>query len=394
MKRYSLILFSLFVAFAFIGLLAACNSGPADEEAPISEEPVVEEPAAEEPAVEEPVSEEPVDIDLKTTGPGGEEATMSSEVTLTAEETAEVAEGNYTAALLWHTSAAFTEAVSKGARDAFEEMGIEVVAETNAEFDSAKQASDVETVLALEPDIILSLVLDPVSGAQAFRPAVESGVQLVFLSNVPEGYVHGEDYVGIVTDDLAGMGIAAAEILGDAMGGEGQVGYIFHDAAYYVTNQRDQGFKAWIEAKYPGIEIVAEEGMADPARAEELASAMLTRNPEITGFYTPWATPADGVVAALRAAGRDDVKVVTLDLDTNVALDMVEGGNVAGIAADLAYELGRTMATEGAYGLLGKEAPPFTVVPAIKATADNVIEAWNQSLAQDPPNQVMDALSE
>jgi ribose transport system substrate-binding protein len=380
-------LFNLLVALAFTGLLAACSSGPAGVGAPTSEAPVVEEPAA-----EEPTAEEPVEVDLKTTGPGGEEATMSSEVSLTAEELAEVAEGTYTAALLWHTSAAFTEAVSKGVYDAFEEMGIEIVAETNAEFDSAKQASDVETVLALEPDIILSLVLDPVSGARAFQPAVENGVQLVFLSNVPEGYVHGEDYVGIVTDDLAGMGIAAAELLGDAMGGEGKVGYIFHDAAYYVTNQRDQGFKTWIEAKYPGIEIVAEEGMADPTRAEELASAMLTRNPEITGFYTPWATPADGVLAALRAAGRDDVKVVTLDLDTNVALDMVEGGNVAGIAADLAYELGRTMATEGAYGLLGKEAPPFTVVPAIKVTADNVVEAWNQSLAQNPPAEVLDVL--
>ena len=42
-----------------------------------------------------------------------------------------------------------------------------------------------------------------VSGAEAFRPAVEAGVQLVFLSNVPEGYVHGTDYVGVVTDDLA-----------------------------------------------------------------------------------------------------------------------------------------------------------------------------------------------
>jgi ribose transport system substrate-binding protein len=188
------------------------------------------------------------------------------------------------------------------------------------------------------------------------------------------------------------MGIAAADILGEPMGGQGQVGYIFHDATYYATNQRDQAFRAWIEVKYSDTEVVAEEGMADPAATEEIASAMLTRNPEITGIYAPWATPADGVLAALRAAGRDDVNVVTLDLDTNVALDMVEGGNTVGIVADLAYELGRTMAVEGAYGLLEKEAPPFTVVPAVKVTRDNVVEAWNESLAQDPPSQVMDAL--
>ncbi len=328
-----------------------------------------------------------------TQGPGGEAATPASEITLTDSEISQVNAGGYTAALLWHTSGAFTEAVSQGARDAFAELGIEVIAETNAQFDAVTQANDVETVLASDPDIILSLVIDPVSGAEAFRPAVDAGVQLVFLSNVPEGYVQGQDYVGIVTDDLAAMGIAAAELLGDALDGEGQVGYIFHDAPYYVTNQRDQAFKQWITDAYPGIEIVAEEGMADPARAEEIASAMLTRNPDLDGIYAPWsAGPADGVLAALRAAGADDVAVVTMDLDTNVSLDMVEGGNIVGIAADEAYQIGRTMAIKGAYGLLDREAPPFVVVPAIKVTAENVTEGYARSLQAAPPREVINAL--
>ena len=328
-----------------------------------------------------------------TQGPGGETAVASSDVTLTDSEIAEVREGGYTAALLWHTAGAFTEAVSAGARAAFEELGIEVVAETNAEFDAAQQATDVETVMALSPDIIISLAIGPDSGAEAFRPAVDAGVSLVFLSNVPQDYVHGEDYVGIVTDDLAEMGVTAADLLADALGGEGEVGYIFHDAAYYVTNQRDQAFKAWIEAKYPDIEIVAEQGLADPANAEEIASAMLTRNPDLDGIYAPWsAGPADGVLAALRAAGASDVALVTMDLDTNVSLDLVEGGNVVGIAADEAYNLGRTMAFEGAYGILGKPAPAFAVVPAIGVTADNIVEGYRQSLAADPPQEVIDAI--
>lgn len=328
-----------------------------------------------------------------TQGPGGEAATPSGEISLSGDEIAQVQAGGHTAALLWHTAGAFTDAVSKGAKDAFAELGIEVIAETNAQFDAAQQANDVETVMAQNPDIIISLVLDPVSGAEAFRPAVEAGVQLVFLSNVPEGYVHGTDYVGIVTDDLAAMGIAAADLLADALGGQGKIGFIFHDAAYYVTNQRDQAFKAWIQSNYPDIEIVDEQGLADPAAAEQIASSLLTRNPDLNGIYAPWsAGPADGVLAALRAAGATDVAVVTLDLDTNVSLDLVEGGNIVGIAADEAYALGRTMALEGAYGLIGKPAPPFTVVPAIKVTADNIIDAYRQSLATDPPPEVMQAL--
>ncbi|MCY4067845.1 MAG: substrate-binding domain-containing protein [Acidimicrobiaceae bacterium] len=328
-----------------------------------------------------------------TQGPGGEVAVPAGEIVLSDAQVAEVRAGGHSAALLWHTSGAFVDAVSRGARDAFGELGVEVVAETNAGFDAAQQANDVETVMAQSPDAIISLAIGPDAGAEAFRPAVDAGVQLVFLSNVPQGYVHGEDYVSIVTDDLAAMGITAADLLADAIGGSGEVGYIFHDAAYYVTNQRDQAFKSWIEINYPDIEIVAEQGLADPAAAEEIASAMLTRNPGLDGIYAPWAAgPADGVLAALRAAGASDVALVTMDLDTNVSLDMVEGGNVAGIAADEAYNLGRTMAVAAAHGLLGLPAPAFAVVPAVGVTADNIVEGYQQSLATTPPQEVLDAL--
>ena len=213
---------------AVLGLVAAACGGDAEEETTTTQAAAAttttQSPATTA-APAEPVA--PV-----TQEPGGEEATASSEIVLSGDEIGQVRSGGYTAALLWHTAGAFTDAVSQGARDAFAELGIEVIAETNAQFDAAQQANDVETVMAQNPDIIISLVLDPVSGAVAFRPAVEAGVQLVFLSNVPEGYVHGVDYVGVVTDDLAAMGIAAADLLADALGGEGKVGFIFHDAAY------------------------------------------------------------------------------------------------------------------------------------------------------------------
>jgi hypothetical protein len=136
------------------------------------------------------------------------------------------------------------------------------------------------------------LPLDPVTSAEAFRAAVADGVKLVFLSNLPSGYVHGVDYAAIVTDDLFQMGKQAADALAEAMGGSGTVGWIFHDAAYYVTNQRDNAFKTTIENDYPDISIVAEQGISDPARAEEIANAMLLRHPDLGGVYVTWAGPA------------------------------------------------------------------------------------------------------
>jgi len=327
----------------------------------------------------------------ETTGPNGEKAVPSSTLTLEQAEIEKLKTGKYTAALLWHTSSDFVTAVTAGATDAFNNYGIKVVATTDAGFDAARQKNDVETIMAKKPSAILILPLDPVTSAEALRPALEAGTKIVLLSNQPKGFVHGKDYVSIVTDDLFQMGKQAADALAEALGKKGKVAWIFHDAQYYVTNQRDNAFKTTIQSNYKDMQIVTEQGLADPARAEEIAQALLLKQPDIDGIYVTWAEPAEGVLAALRGAGNTKAKIVTLDLSEPIALDMVKGGNVAGIVADKAYELGRAMATAAAYGLLGKEAPPFVVAPALTVTKANVVEGWMESLHREAPKTVLDA---
>ncbi|RYH11379.1 substrate-binding domain-containing protein [Tropicimonas sp. IMCC6043] len=331
-------------------------------------------------------------VSAQTVGPSGEAATPSSSVTLDEAQASELQGRGLKAALLWHDQSDFVNAVTAGASDEFARLGIEVVATTSAGFDSARQLADIETALALKPDIMLSLPLDPVSSAVAFEKASAAGVKLVFLSNLPSGYEHPSDYAAIVTDDLFQMGKQAADTLATAMEGTGEVGWIYHDAAYYVTNQRDNAFKTTIETDYPDMTIVAEAGISDPARAEEIANAMLLQNPDLGGIYVTWAGPAEGVLAALRANGNKTTRIVTLDLSEPIALDMVKGGNVVGIVADEAYELGRAMAAAGGRAVLGLETPPFVVAPAVSVTAENVNEGWNTSLHLDAPKSVLDAL--
>jgi ribose transport system substrate-binding protein len=327
----------------------------------------------------------------QTKGPKGETGVPTSQITLTATEADKVKTGNYKAAILWHTSGDFVNAVGRGIKDQFGKLGITIVSETDANFDAATQASQVETVMALNPDIVITLVVDPVSGAQAFKKVVDAGKKLVLISNVPQGFEHGKDYVGVVSDDFFGMGTAAADLMGKALNKAGKVGYVFHDASYYVTNQRDQSFKSVLGQCFKDIQVVAEQGMADPAKGQEIAAAMLTQHADLTGIYVPWDQPAEGVVAAIRDAG-SKAKVVTMDLGANNDLDMANGGIVYGKAVDLPYEIGVAVATEGAYGMLGKEAPPFAMVPAIEVTKDNVLDAYKQSFRIDAPDAVKKAL--
>lgn len=324
----------------------------------------------------------------QTKGPGGEAATPASSVAISAADAGKVAAGKYKAAMLWHTSSDFINAVTRGAKDEFTRLGIEVVATTDAGFDAAKQKSDVETVLAKKPDIILTLPLDPVSSAEAFRVAKDRGVKLVFLSNVPNGYKAGTDYVSIVTDDLSQMGELAAHALAKSIGNKGEVAWLYHDAQYYVTNQRDQAFKRTIQQKYPDIRIVAEQGISDPARAAEVAQAVLLKNPKLAGIYAPWTDPAEGVLSALRQTAKKNIKLVTLDLSEPLALDMVKGGNTVALVADKAYLLGQTMAAAAATDLLKKPVAPFLIVPAVAVTKDNVVQGWKDTLNRAVPDSV------
>lgn len=375
-------------------VLAACSSGTTSPSA-FSPSPSIAAPSVAAPSTAASASGATGDCAQgQTLGPKGEVGVPTDQITLTAEEVQKVKDGNYKAAILWHTSGDWVNAVGRGIKDTFTELGIEIVSETDAAFDAATQASQVETVMALGPDIIITLVVDPVSGAQAFRKVIDAGKKLVLISNVPQGYEHGADYVGVVSDDFFGLGTISADLMGKALNGQGSVGYIFHDADYYVTNQRDQGFKTALGQCYPNITIAAEAGMADPAKGQEIAAAMLTQHPDITGLYVPWDQPAEGVVAAIRDAGRTDVKVVTLDLGANNDLDMASGGAIYGKAVDLPYAIGQSVATEGAYGVLGKDAPAFAMVPSISVTKDNLAEAYQQSFRIDAPAAVLEALGQ
>jgi ribose transport system substrate-binding protein len=328
-----------------------------------------------------------------TRGPNGEKATPTSALRLTPDEVAKVRAGHYTAALVWHENADFTTAVTAGVRDEFRRLRISVVAQTSANFDAAKQKADLETVEAKSPSVLLTLPVDPVATASAYKEAARQGTKIVLLSSLPRGMERGRDYVNLVTDDLFEMGRRAADALAAAIGGKGTVAYLFHDANHFVTNQRDQAFLKTITASYPGIKVVAKQGIADPSQAQDQANAVLLKHPDLSGIYVTFAQPpGEGVLAALRANGNTTTKLVTLDLDEPLALDMAKGGNTFALIADKAYELGRAMAISAAYGLLGKPAPAFVVAPAMTITRANLAEGYRVSLHRAPPASVTKAL--
>lgn len=356
-------------AVALVFALAGCASSPA------AESPASSAPAAPEPS-------------LEFVGPNGEMPEGLSALSLTSDEEAKVKAGDFTAAFVWHTSSDFVTAVQKGAEDEFARLGIKVVASTQAGFNAGTQANNVQTVMALKPDIVVAIAVDPTSAATAFKPITDAGSKLVIMTTPPEGYKAGTDFVSIVTEDLAKAGRANAEILGDALGGQGEVGYISYNANFWFTNQRDQSFKDWMAYEYPGITIADEEGFADETATQSVASAMIAKNPNLKGIYVSWATAAQGVVAAINASGRTDIKVVTNDLDTTLGASMMTGTTVAGMVGNGSIDIGKGLVLAGAYGVLDKTAPQLVASDPTKVTRDDLVSGWEADYGTEPPASV------
>ncbi|MED4473948.1 MULTISPECIES: substrate-binding domain-containing protein [Bacillaceae] len=381
MKRFVII----FLTIASILVLAACGG---EEESSNSENggKSKETNFSGSITISEDISEE---VEIKSKGPQGETATSATTLELTEEEVKEIQEGEYTGAIAMHYAGNdWARAQIEGLEATFEKLGIEVIAVTDGQFSVEKQMADIETILARQPDILVSIPVDPVSSAGAYRQAVEAGVHVVFMDNIPEGFEPGEDYVSVVSADNYGNGVLAAEILAEELGEEGNIGVIFHDADFFVTEQRTEAFEKTIEENYPNINIKARGGIAGPEDGESVASAMLTKNPDIDGMFVVWDVPAEGALAAIRSAGAEDLKVSTIDLGTNVALDIAQDGNIVGLGAQLPYDQGVAEAILASYSLLGKEAPSYVAVPATRVTKENLLETWQLVYNQEAPREI------
>ena len=145
-----------------------------------------------------------------STGPKRRDAVSGFRVTLSDDELAKVKGMHATAAIVLHYGGNdWSRAQVEGQKAEFAALGIDLIAVTDAGFKPETQVNDIETVLAKKPSIIVSIPVDPVSEAGAYKKAADAGVKLVFMDNVPKGLVAGKDYVSVVSADNYGNGVAA-----------------------------------------------------------------------------------------------------------------------------------------------------------------------------------------
>ncbi|MHC1781768.1 MAG: sugar-binding protein [Anaerolineaceae bacterium] len=177
--------------------------------------------------------------------------------------------------------------------------------------DAGKQVQLFESVIARKPAGIAVSPNDPATVQEAISKATAAGIPVItWDADAPDS----ERLLYIGTDNEAAGG-TVAETLAKILDGKGKVAILTGSLTALNAQQRVKGFRD-VMAKYPGIEIVAEEPTDDDAaRSLSVAESLLQAHPDLAAFYGVTGNGVPGSAGAVKQANMcGKVKVVGFDV--------------------------------------------------------------------------------
>ncbi|NLF66330.1 MAG: sugar ABC transporter substrate-binding protein [Chloroflexi bacterium] len=148
--------------------------------------------------------------------------------------------------------------------------------ETGANFDPAKQISDVEDLLARDIDL---LFIDPISAAAltaSVEMAMEQGVPVILVSTG----VQSDNYVSWVRTDNVRAGYMMTDLAAKRIDGQGKMILLTGAAGSTYAEETEQGTREAL-ANYPDIELVGVYNANwSPVEAKAATEAAIQANPD------------------------------------------------------------------------------------------------------------------
>jgi ribose transport system substrate-binding protein len=270
-------------------------------------------------------------------------------------------------------------AISKNAKAAAEEHG-DVEFRLLEAADADSQAQQIEQVISDKPDALVVLPQDGEALTPVAQKAENAGIPVV---NVDRLFTQPDAATATILGDNYQIGVSAADYISEELNCEGKVVEIQGLAGISVTEERSKGFTDEIKKKCPGggIDVVASQpGDFNPDTGLKVMENILQAQNEIDAVYTHDDDMAQGVVQAIRNAGREDEMFLTGVGGSEDAMAQIKEGGLyratflynPSMAAS-AVNMARLIALgEGFEELVPPEVPREVIVPAATVTKENV----------------------
>jgi ribose transport system substrate-binding protein len=272
-------------------------------------------------------------------------------------------------------------AISKNAKAAAEQYD-DVDFELLQAADADSQAQQVEQAISQKPDVLVVLPQDGAALTPVAQKAERAGIPVV---NIDRLFTAPDAATATILGDNYQIGVLAADYIADELKCKGNVAEIQGLAGISVTEDRTKGFTDELKKRCPdgGVKIVASQpGDFNPDQGLKVMENILQAEKDINAVYTHDDDMAQGVVQAIRNAGREDEMFLTGVGGSQDAMEQIKQGglyratflynpNMAASAVNMARLIGLG---EGFPELVPPEVPRQLIVPAAVVTSDNVDE--------------------
>jgi len=270
-------------------------------------------------------------------------------------------------------------AISKNAKaqaEKYDDVKFELLQAADAD----SQAQQVEQAIAKKPDALVILPQDGAALTPVAQKAERAGIPVV---NIDRLFTAPDAATATILGDNYQIGVLAAGYIADQLKCKGNVVEIQGLAGISVTTDRSKGFKDELKKQCPdgGVEIVASQpGDFNPDTGLKVMENILQAEKQIDAVYTHDDDMAQGVVQAIRNAGRDqDMFLTGVGGSQDAMKQIAEGGlyratflynpNMAASAVTMARLIAQG---QGFPELVPPEVPRQLIVPAAVVTKENV----------------------
>ncbi|HUX02759.1 MAG TPA: substrate-binding domain-containing protein [Phycisphaerae bacterium] len=194
----------------------------------------------------------------------------------------------------------------------------------------------VEQAIAERAAGILVFPYNDVAYTQVINKAAEAGIPVVTIHwDAPAS--KRKAFIG---PDPEVYAVAAADRLGELLGGKGNVG-IMQGNFNPLENKVARIFTGRLARKYPAIKVVAhDEDTTETVKATEKAINMIQTHPELNGVFSSTGGGAVSWSKAMEETGTlGRIYVISMDV-TRQNLDLVKAGKIYGVIAQGIYDEG------------------------------------------------------
>lgn len=194
-----------------------------------------------------------------------------------------------------------------------------------------------EDAINQQADAILLAPSDAAALAPVAARIKAANIPLVLINSG----ITTEDYDAFLSTDNEAAGALAADTFAKLVNSKGKIGIVHAQPAAATAIARGKGFETRIKEIAPEIEIVSVQySDGDKAKALNIATDIMTANPDLVGFFASNEGSTVGVARAIEDMGKKDtVMLVGFDKSQDT-IRALENGTLKATVVQNPYKMG------------------------------------------------------